>query len=875
MRTGLSVVRLLAAACVLFLAEAADAACSYSVSPGSRSHGYGATNNFFTVVTSNGCAWTVTNVVPWITIVGGTNGSGSNQVNYTVAANGTIQARTGTVQVAGQSFVITQEGQPCNYTLLPGTRTHGVSGTVSNSFGVTAQAGCAWGVTNANGWITILGGTGGVGNGLVSYSVATNPYPLWRTGLIAVADEAFVMVQQPRTNCLFDLSPTNKNHGYAGSSGTVSVDTTPLCGWIVENTNSWVTITTNGSAVGSNSFSYLVATNPTAVARSGYLRIWDELYHVTQNPSACSFAVTQTTLTLPADQTTNAIQVGATIGCSWGVTNTNAWITILWPTNGVATGPGAVQLAVAGNDIAAARTGAVVMAGTTVLVAQAAGGCTYDVSPTNRPHGYGATTGSVSVATLNFCAWTVVNTNPWITLQTPQNNTGSSNVTYALPANTGPADRTGVLTIAGEPVTVTQRGVGCTVNASPTTRNHGYTVQTNTIDINVATGCTWTLVNTSAWLTIQGPATGVGTTSLTYTVTQNPTAQPRTAGIVVDEDLVTINQAGAPCSWSIVPTATLYAAPPATGTVALTTLIGCPWTVANTNPWITLLTTPDGSGPTNIQYALDTNINGVQRVGHLTIAGMTHTITQQTLTCTYKLSTTNRNHGHGATANNFGITTSNGCPWTVANTNPWITITNAPTGTGDGAVGYQLATNLDFTERIGTIQVSGSTFTITQAAYACNYRLSPTNRQHGFGSTTGVVDVMTGPGCGWTLGTTNDWITIQTPATGAGPGGVTYAIGANLNAAARTGYITLGGETLTLQQAGATNGFAFEYALLGAGGELTLRIAGGPAGIWELQASPDLANWTRVADLTNFTGRVEFTVPPPLTTNRYYRAILP
>src|SRR5438132_12962598 len=73
----------------------------------------------------------------------------------------------------------------------------------------------------------------------------------------------------------------------------------------------------------------------------------------------------------------------------------------------------------------------------------AAAACTYSISPTNRVHGYGAATNSVSLTTASGCAWTVVNTNGWIRILSPTNGLGSGSVRYAVDANVSGNWRTG------------------------------------------------------------------------------------------------------------------------------------------------------------------------------------------------------------------------------------------------------------------------------------------------------------------------------------------------------------------------------------------------------------------------------------------------
>jgi len=62
------------------------------------------------VSATEGCSWTASTTEPWITIMSGSNGTGSDTVNYSVAAN-SGDARTGTLTIAGQTFTVTQDAR--------------------------------------------------------------------------------------------------------------------------------------------------------------------------------------------------------------------------------------------------------------------------------------------------------------------------------------------------------------------------------------------------------------------------------------------------------------------------------------------------------------------------------------------------------------------------------------------------------------------------------------------------------------------------------------------------------------------------------------------------------------------------------------------
>ncbi|HLL13963.1 MAG TPA: pre-peptidase C-terminal domain-containing protein [Pyrinomonadaceae bacterium] len=92
--------------------QGAATSCTYAVYPTVRPFtSGGGTNGRFTVITQNGCPWTATTNVSWITITEGAGtGSftGTGRVRYTVAANTTNATRVGTITVNGVTHTVTQ-----------------------------------------------------------------------------------------------------------------------------------------------------------------------------------------------------------------------------------------------------------------------------------------------------------------------------------------------------------------------------------------------------------------------------------------------------------------------------------------------------------------------------------------------------------------------------------------------------------------------------------------------------------------------------------------------------------------------------------------------------------------------------------------------
>jgi hypothetical protein len=88
------------------------APCAFSIAPSSQTIGAAGGSGSFSVATGGSCAWTATSGNPqWLSITAGSSGTGDGQVMFTAAANATGADRTGSITVAGQSFVLTQTAQ--------------------------------------------------------------------------------------------------------------------------------------------------------------------------------------------------------------------------------------------------------------------------------------------------------------------------------------------------------------------------------------------------------------------------------------------------------------------------------------------------------------------------------------------------------------------------------------------------------------------------------------------------------------------------------------------------------------------------------------------------------------------------------------------
>ena len=93
--------------------------CAFTVAPTTQSVLANGGSHSAAGTTTSGCGWTgVSNNTSWITVTGGSSGTGNGTVAYTVAANAATSSRTGTLTIAGQTVTVTQAGA-CNFTVAP------------------------------------------------------------------------------------------------------------------------------------------------------------------------------------------------------------------------------------------------------------------------------------------------------------------------------------------------------------------------------------------------------------------------------------------------------------------------------------------------------------------------------------------------------------------------------------------------------------------------------------------------------------------------------------------------------------------------------------------------------------------------------------
>ena len=565
----------------------------------------------------------------------------------------------------------------------------------------------------------------------------------------------------------------------------------------------------------------------------------------------CEASITAEPATVPADATSTSLTISAARDCTWSARSEVSWLQLA-STSGQ--GASTIAVTVAANTLAASRSGTIVVNEQRLMLNQEGRGCTITLTGPTAPMAVSGGRGTLQVATLAGCAWTVTSSSPWLVPLTTSGS-GAATVAYDVSANTGAA-REASLTVSGRTFLVSQDAAPtappCSFSINPTSRDLPASGGTMSVDVTSQAGCAWTVTGGASWITVTVPS-GVGSGKVDYTVAANPTITARQATLTIAGRVHTINQAGLVCTITVTPPSQTFSAAAATGQLTISTLPLCPWS-ASSNAGFVLVGSGSGSGPGTLSYQVLQNTGVIPRTATITVSGQTHTITQSgTSPCTYGLAPPSRTiAATGATAT-VTLTTAAGCAWTAVSSDAWLTVAqSSASGNGPAEIAYTAAANTAAAGRTATITAGGQTHTVTQsgATQACTYDIAPPSRTVAATGATATVTLTTTAGCAWTAVSSDVWLTVAlSSASGSGPADITYTAAANTAASGRTATIAVGGKVHTVTQDAAAVTCAYTLTpgsrqMVSAGGSATVAVSTGPTCAWTAVSS---ATWLTIA----------------------------
>ena len=213
--------------------------------------------------------------------------------------------------------------------------------------------------------------------------------------------------------------------------------------------------------------------------------------------------------------------------------------------------------------------------------------CTYTLSATSMTMGAAGGAGSITVSTGSGCSWTGSSAASWITATGGTSASGPGTFAFTVAALTGPASRTGSLTVAGQSVSVTQQGVACAYALTPANRTIDAAGATAAFDVSTDAACAWTVATTAPWLSIVSGGAGSGNGTVTYRAAANPDAASRTGSLTAGGQSHTVTQTGvASCRVDLSKYQDTFSAAGGTGSFDVSAPSTCAWVAASGATWV-------------------------------------------------------------------------------------------------------------------------------------------------------------------------------------------------------------------------------------------------------------------------------------------------
>jgi hypothetical protein len=615
----------------------------------------------------------------------------------------------------------------------------------------------------------------------------------------------------------FSIFPATDTISAAGGpkqfSFGFSTDSSSSCVWSLDTSSlpSWINLTSAASGTGRTGTVMFTVQGNTTAPRIGNININGVSYTLTQFGTACSFTISPMTSAAPSNGGTVNVAVTASAStCGWSTVNNPLypWITagaIL--TAGVPPGSGVQAINVAQNTSASSRSGTIMIAGQAYTVNQAGAGCTFSLSSAGTSFSSAGGSASFNVTAPTGCAWTADTGPSWISGAGPLSGSGNGSVSVNIATNSTTAPRTAAVKVGGQSYSVSQAGLPCSFSLSANNPVQPAGGGGGSVDIVTNAGCGWTAsaASTGGWLTPTGTS-GTGPTTFGFTAAANGTGASRTGTVTIAGQSMTVTQSGPACAYMLQSSSAAVPGAGGGGSIGVVTAAGCgPYTaVSNAPAWLHITDAGSYTGPASANYSVDANLTGSDRLGTITIAGQTFTVTEPAQPCGVTITSPITSLGEFGGPGQLTYTISPaGCNVSIQSNASWITVTDVST---PGTVKFTAATNTFAAVRSGTVAVGNGSYEVDEAASSCAYTLTSFGFTFGQAGGPGSVPMTYAPSqCGPPLALLADptgMLTLGTVTPGAGTFTQNYATAIYLSFInyVRTAQIVINGQIYTVKQ---------------------------------------------------------------------------
>ena len=414
---------------------------------------------------------------------------------------------------------------------------------------------------------------------------------------------------------------------------------------------------------------------------------------------------------------------------------------------------------------------------------------------------------SYSVTTTGSTAnWQATVSDDWISLVATEGEAGLP-VAYMVGMNTNAETRVGYIYVSGHVHTITQAGVGSTLDAD----NAQFESEggEGAIALTIDQRHIWKARPNVDWISVS-PTNGMSNGTISYTVAPLYDVTTRSGTITAGGNTFTVFQYGRRMglgTYSETRDYYTHVIPITVNALAITE-----WEVTPNSSWISIVDAGKGKGADLVTIAISENPSFQERTGTVTIGTETFRITQEGRTdAEFSIDPVETTGSANGANGRIAIAATPDLPWVAESQNNWLTVVPSyATGAGNGNVAYTVDPNTTVYDRTGTIiitpdQTSGleaQTHTVHQPA--ANVALSLNGCEFAVPGESIAVTVTVSKNVQWSVEGAEDveWLSVNGATTYVGPATVTLAASANDSIYPRSGTITIAGKTFSVSQKG-------------------------------------------------------------------------
>ncbi len=296
---------------------------------------------------------------------------------------------------------------------------------------------------------------------------------------------------------------------------------------------------------------------------------------------------------------------------------------------------------------------------------------------------------------------------------------GASTLKLSSTANVAPGSYSLSIVAAGGGLTQTAPlaitiAPNCTYAVNPMSANATAAGGSFSLAVTAQNGCAWTAASTAGWITLTSGNSGKGNGTVSYAVAANTATAARAGSITVAGATLAITQAAASASYSLKPASASLPASGGSGSIAISVSpSNASWTASSNASWITITSAKSGAGSATLIYSVAANTGGA-RSGTMTIAGMTFTVSQAPLSCSYQIGFGPITASKQGFVGSVSVATAPSCQWTAKSAVSWLTITSGAAGAGNGSATYLAAPNTGSSARTGALIIAGYTINFSE-----------------------------------------------------------------------------------------------------------------------------------------------------------------